>query len=263
MSTQKEKQSPAYPVPALEQGLDLLEFVLRNPEAMTQRQIANHLQKPASTAFRLLSCLERRGYLQRDDETGVYRPTLQLYGLAQLHPAHRRFREIAAGPMRELSRELGESCHLSVLDGGQVRIIANQHSPFAHSLDVRPGTVYSVAQASSGRLLLAHMPEDQAWSLYESQEKTGDTEPLGRDELLRELRKLRRAGYCVRPSRLTPGVLDVGLHLDGDWLGAGVVLIIPCLKKWSRNEQRDIVLPAARRAAERISEIVRRSSGEL
>ncbi|MEM9251822.1 MAG: IclR family transcriptional regulator [Planctomycetota bacterium] len=253
--------NPTYPVPALEQGLGLLELVLTSGEAMTQRQIAKRLDKPASTVFRLLACLEGRGYVQRDADTGVYRPTLHLYGLAQLYPAQRRFREVAAGPMRELTETLGESCHLSVLDHGQVRVIANHPSPHAHSLNVRPGSVYPLADASSGKLLLAHIPEDRAWAIVESNATAEQAETLDRAEFMRSLRRLKRDGHCVVPSALTPGVLDVDVYLDCDWLDGGVVLAVPCLKKWSRSEQRDVVLPATRRAGERIAAIFRQSSG--
>ena len=59
--------APAYPVPALEKGLDLLEYVSGREAPETLGEIARGLGRSPGEIFRMLNCLERRGYLARED----------------------------------------------------------------------------------------------------------------------------------------------------------------------------------------------------
>lgn len=256
-----KRSIPSYSVPALEHGLDVLELLLSQHKPLLQNEIAGRLCKPASTVFRLLACLEQRGYVSRDPVGGSYRPTLRLYGLAQLEPAHRRFCELAFGPMQELSERVGECCHLSVLDEGEVRVIANQRSPHGHSLDVRLGSTYPAHQASSGKLLLSHLPLQRARGILESRGYLAAISLADQRALTRELNKLRRQSWSISPSGLTPGVLDIDVHLSCDWLGSGVVLVVSCLRKWTRTEQRELVLPAAQATGKKIIDLIEKSNG--
>lgn len=258
----KRNPSTPYAVPALEHGLDVLELVLGADEALSQKQIADRTGKPTSTVFRLLNCLERRGFVQRNPDTGNYQPTLRLYGLAQLQPVHQRFRDIAAAPMRRLSQAIGESCHLSILDDGQVRILCNQPSPHTHSLDVQPGSVYSALETTAGRLLLAHLPEAQAQAIMASRGLGNKTSKAQRQAFAVDLKALRTRGECIAESSITPGVLDVDVLIPCAALAGGVVLAVPCLKKWTRREQKETLMPAVRSAAQEIAELFNPSRGD-
>jgi DNA-binding IclR family transcriptional regulator len=57
----------SYPVPALEKGLDLLEFLSAQGVPQSLADLARGLGRSASEIFRMLNCLERRGYIGRDD----------------------------------------------------------------------------------------------------------------------------------------------------------------------------------------------------
>lgn len=256
-----QSPKPAYSVPALKHGLDVLELLIASGEDLTQKQVAAATGKPVSTVFRMLNCLEERGYVQRDAEMSTYRPTLRLYGLAQPHPAYRRFRDIAQAPMRSLSEAVGESCHLSVLDDGQVRVMSHQPSPHAHSLAVQPGSVYPLHRTSAGRLMLADMPRPRAEAVLDSRVHAKDLTKKQRNELLAEVERLGQKRYSIAPSPITPGVLDVGVLLACDLLGGRVALMVPCLQKWSKRDQQDVLLPAVLDAAEQIARVFNQSQG--
>ncbi|HEV3029428.1 MAG TPA: helix-turn-helix domain-containing protein, partial [Planctomycetota bacterium] len=76
---------PSYPVPALEKGLDLLEALAARPGDRAQSELARDLGRSASEIFRMLNCLERRGYIVKDPASGRFRLTLRLYELAHTH----------------------------------------------------------------------------------------------------------------------------------------------------------------------------------
>ena len=74
-----------YPTPALEKGLDALELLASESEGLTKTEVARRLGRTISEVFRMLVCLETRGYIARGDDER-YSLTLHLFKLAYQHP---------------------------------------------------------------------------------------------------------------------------------------------------------------------------------
>ncbi|EMI47460.1 IclR family transcriptional regulator [Rhodopirellula sp. SWK7] len=248
----KKAATVKYSVPAFEHGLDLLELLLASPGPLSQTAIANQTGRPISSVFRLLNCLEQRRYVQRDIETGNYGPTMRLYQLAQACPAHQRFRDLAMAPMQDLARKVGESCHLSIREGNQLRVVYNQPSPHMHSLNVSENATYSLVRTTAGKLLLAHLPSDRRERLLESLPEFRECSRREQETLRADLEELGLKKITAVPSQVTPGVLDVDLLLENAWLGDHAVLAVPCIQKYSKNEQKTNLLPTIEAAAEHI-----------
>jgi DNA-binding IclR family transcriptional regulator len=149
-------KSPAYSVPALEKGLDILEALAASPSPLSLAELARDLDRGSAEIFRMLVCLERRAYLRRDPVSGKYAPTLRLFELGQAHPPLKTLLEAAREPMREVTTKLGESCHLSVIERGKLEVIAREDSPEAVRLFIEVGGRFDPRKTASGRLLLDH-----------------------------------------------------------------------------------------------------------
>jgi hypothetical protein len=54
-----------YAAPALEKGLDILELLASVSEALTHSEIASRLGRTINGVFRMLVCLDERGYISR------------------------------------------------------------------------------------------------------------------------------------------------------------------------------------------------------
>src|ERR1700743_2284019 len=78
-----------YSTPALEKGLDVIELLAHQPAGLTKSQIARELKRTISEIFRMLLCLERRGYISQVTEER-YSLTLKLFKLVQEHPPTER-----------------------------------------------------------------------------------------------------------------------------------------------------------------------------
>src|SRR5438105_10065554 len=109
-----------YPTPALEKGLDVLELLASESDGLTKTAVARRLGRTVSEVFRMLLCLEERGYISRSRNNERFRLTLRLFKLAQEHPQTRRLTNEALPIMQQVAHELNQSCHLAVLDRGQV-----------------------------------------------------------------------------------------------------------------------------------------------
>src|SRR5689334_9237507 len=108
-----------YDVAVLQKALDLLEAVTTRPESgLRELSVATGASKASS--FRVLSTLERRGYVVKDPETRKYAPGPRLISLS-IGVVHRMDVVALARPLLEaLQREFGETVNLAMLDDTEI-----------------------------------------------------------------------------------------------------------------------------------------------
>lgn len=146
---------PTYSVPALEKGLDILEALAASPTPLSLAELARDLDRGTAEIFRMLVCLERRSYLRRDPVSGKYSQSLRLFDLAHAHPPLKTLLDAAREPMRAVTLELAESCHLSILERDELLVIAREDSPESVRLIIEVGGRFDPGRTASGRLLMS------------------------------------------------------------------------------------------------------------
>jgi DNA-binding IclR family transcriptional regulator len=249
---------PDYHVPALEKGLDILECLAAQGIPLSQAQVARALGRRPTELFRMLTALERRGYIQRDPLSGAYRLTMRLYELGHAHSPYDGLLRAAERPMRALTEEVRQSCHLSVIHRGQLFVLAEEQSPTRNRLSVEVGSSFPLLNAASGRLLLAYL---DVLRREETLAQDTDFPRLPADEqaaLLDHLALIRSRGYETARSETVEGISDVAVLVGTEESRTQVALTIAAL---ARDHEAFVAeaLPALRRGAETIA----RSAGLL
>jgi DNA-binding IclR family transcriptional regulator len=200
---------PSYAVPALDKALDVFEELAARGGALTQAEIARATGRTPNELFRVLTALERRGYLLRDPANGAYSLSLRLFELSRMHSPFETLLTAAARPMRELTGKLRESCHLGVLRGGDVLVIAAEESPARVRLSIGVGSTIAAKRSASGRLLLAHGPAD------------GD----------QRLATIRERGYEDARGETVDGVSDLAAFIGSDRSRVKAALAVTALAR--------------------------------
>jgi len=218
-----------YAVPALEKGLDLLEALAAQPEPRSQTDLARALGRSPSEIFRMLACLERRGYIVKEEASGRYRLTLRLYQLAHTHTPVDQLLHAAEGPMRELARRIRESVHLSVLSDGKLLVLSQMESQNRTRVSVEIGARFPVVLTASGRILLAHLPQEELRSLLARDEDWARLGSAPRDRYLADLLRIRRDGIYQGKSDLTHGIRDVAAFIGNPRVGIAAAVCVPSL----------------------------------
>ena len=85
--------------------MDILELFASTPEDMTVSEVARRLDRTVSEIFRMILCLEQRGYLAQTLNRERYQLTLRLFRLAQEHPPTKRLVTEAVPLMHRLAQE--------------------------------------------------------------------------------------------------------------------------------------------------------------
>jgi len=257
MASKRTAKSPAksekvlsYATPALDKGLDVLELLAHQPAGLTKSQMARELDRTVSEIFRMLLCLERRGYIAQLSEDR-YSLTLKLFKLVQEHPPTERLIADSLPVMHRLAHETMQSCHLGVLEGGRIAILAQVNAPSNIGFYVKLGSTVDIMEAGSGYVILAHQDSEQRErTLAEWGRETGRKPPRDLDV---HLARIRKAGYEKRASYLVKGIVNISFPIFDERGSAVGALTVPYIQYNGPEIPAGNVIDALRRSAEEIT----------
>lgn len=244
---------PQYPVPALEKGLDVLETLAATAVPQSLAELAAQLDRSSGELFRMLNCLERRGYIVRVAGSEKYALTLKLYALAHAHSVIEKLLQAARIPMQELTEKVRESCHLSIIDQGRLVVVAQQESPEPVRLSIEVGGVFDPVRTASGRLLLAYLDEPSREAVFGASETARDFSTKARTAFIETLAGARERGMSVAESETIEGVRDVAIIVGNPAVGISAALAVTRLIR--RGERRDeaVLIERMRETAKEIT----------
>jgi IclR family transcriptional regulator, acetate operon repressor len=185
-----------YAVRAVVRVMDILDLLQDSPEGQTLVEVSNAVDLPRSSAYRYLSTLETRGYVQRDGANGNYR-----FGLAFL-PSHGSHVEVLAARARpimgQLRDRLGETINLGVLDGNRVVYLEILESNKAVRLAARRGDRDPIHSTALGKAIASRISSEKVRAILSAEGMPRRTSHTLTDEAgyLAELDKVRAQGYA-------------------------------------------------------------------
>ena len=241
-----------YAAPALTKGLHLLEVLAASPSAMSQADLARALNKSSAEIFRMLTVLGQEGYVRRDPQ-GAYRPALKLFALGRTVDPLRALLAAAEVPMREFAQATGQECHLSVLDGGALVVLAQESGTAPVSIRVRVGSRHDPRATASGRLLLALLPPQEADREIKSAREQFGGRPPAAAILRRKLRKIAADGSSEGRNESRSGLADTAVPLRRPGLLTHAALASSHFIAELRGERAKVILRQLRKTAEFIS----------
>jgi DNA-binding IclR family transcriptional regulator len=248
-----EKKKPKtvnYATPALEKGLDILEILSHEPIGLTKSEVARELDRTVSEIFRMLLCLERRGYISQISEDR-YSLTLKLFQMVQQHPPTERLIVDALPVMQRLAQEASQSCHMGMLEGGRIVILAQQNAPLNLGFYVKLGSAVDLMEAASGYVILAHQDDaHRQQTLKEWRHATGKTPPADLDL---HLRRIRKAGHEKSASYLVKGITNISFPILNHQGSAVAALTIPHIEYSNSTVKMNEVIELLKKAASEIT----------
>jgi len=207
----KERKSTVAGVGVLKKALRILELVQASGSGLGVNEIGQKINISRSTAYRVLSHLEREGYVARTDR-GVYRIGAKLIRLASQANSQSALQEVARPLLQKLSQATGETVNLAVLDGDQVLYIEVNESAHDFRLVSKIGMRRPIYSTALGKALAAFLRPGECEyliGLMSFQRLTPQT-ITSRTELERELEKVRCQGYALDNEETVLGARCVG-----------------------------------------------------
>ncbi|MGH8959462.1 MAG: IclR family transcriptional regulator, partial [Acidimicrobiia bacterium] len=256
------RQEPAtessYFVRAVLRVMDVFDVLTASPGGVSLAELAKVTELPKSSAFRYLTTLESRNYVEKDPETGSYRLGRALF------PTRGRQLELLAAralPMMiRLRNRFGETVNLGVLDGDRISYIEILESPKSMRLAARRGDRHPIHSTALGKAIAAALPSTVVEAILASEGMPQLTPRTITDPELyiKELEQVRDRGFALddRENEEDGRCIATGLHAIG--LPAAISISAPA----SRLTMEDVglVAEALAEAAWEISRDSRRDS---
>lgn len=252
MSTETSNK---YAVPALDKGLDILEYLASKAVPLSQTEIAQGIKRSANEIYRVLVGLENRGYLIRDEISGKYRVSLKLFSLSRKISPIDQLRQTAIPIMEDLSAKSGYAAHLSILYQSKVMVIVHARSHAPVSLSIAEGTLFPAVETTSGMVLLANSNDAVKQLIYDRNESYNKMDKKEKSALEQAQQNILSDGFCFRKSQLTEGVTDCAAII-GQPNGAVIaVLAVSSLTSTLGNEDtKNQLIQLIKETAAKISE---------
>ncbi len=203
--------APRYRIDAVDRAIAILE-ALGQDAPLSQAQLARATKLSEATAFRYLNALGRHDLVERDPESGRYRPGIGLFQLGQRALANRDPRLIALPIMRGLLERFGETVNLAMRWGNTLVLIDGLESERSLKRGATVGERDAWHASAVGKAILAHLSEVEVRTIVSDSGLAARTPGTitAIKALLEELARIREIGYAVDNEEGEQGLRCVG-----------------------------------------------------
>lgn len=192
-------------IQSIEVGGQLLRALAHQGRPMPLKDLAAAAGMAAAKAHPYLVSFGKIGLVEQDKASGRYglgplALQLGLMSLQQVDPVR-----MAAPLLDELAAETGHTLAIAVWGNAGPTIVWLAESPAAVHVNMRQGTVFSIAGTASGRAFAAHLPETQVRAFYDA-ERRDDSLPPWQQFDRTVLAEVRAQGISRTESGVLAGV---------------------------------------------------------
>lgn len=174
-------------------------------------QLARSVGVGKSTAHRVIWTLVEEGLLEKVEETGLFRLTTTMRSLGTSAETAQRLHEAGTMPLDALRNRTAGTLHIAILDGDDVLYVERREGPGAIQVFRALGSRIPAYRTSSGKVMLAYLPDDQRRQALETIRLTARTSRTitSRTAFLAELEQVRRQGFAENRGESQVGMCSI------------------------------------------------------
>lgn len=209
-------------------AMRVLEAFAGRPDGMALRQLSAKLGYGKASLSKILSTLEREGFVRRDALTARFSLSWRLLALAFGHAQRAGIPAICQPILQALADETDELVQLAVVEQDQLLFVAKAEGP-GPRLRMVPlvGLIAPVHATAGGKVWLASLPEVEAQAILARQglPRLGPRTITSRLRLIAQLRQVRERGYAIVDEELVEGgrAVAAGIVTNGRVVAAVAV----------------------------------------
>lgn len=206
MSHQSSKEGAK--IKATATTFEIIEALL-DLEGATLTEVADHTEKPKSTAFDYLQTLKELGYVVKRGP--AYRVSIRFLEMGLKVQDQMELVKVAKPELQKLADETGEYASLMIEEHGQGVMVETIRSEGATDIGISPGTRVLLHTTAGGKAILAHLPEERVTDILGDGELKRATQNTVTDpkKIREQLQEIRDRGYATNDEERRKGTYAV------------------------------------------------------
>ena len=200
---------------SLARGLAVVQAFSDSRKPQTIAQISQKTGIPRAAVRRCLFTLQQLGYVDAELNNFSLRPKVLTLGYSYLSSAPLT---VSSQPyLNAISRELGESSSIAVLEDGEVLYVARSAASRVMSVALNTGSRLPAYCTSLGRVMLAWLPPEQLDAYFARVKlKPMTDKTVTNQKRLRDLLAgVRQDGYAINDEELELGLRSIAVPVRG------------------------------------------------
>lgn len=235
--------------------VSLLELIATRDQIFTLQSLVLQTGLPKPTLHRMLQQLEGAGLLSRHSDGRHYGTGARARRMAEdilLNDSRQGARRKI---LSQLSEEIGESCNLTAVSGGEVIYLDRVETSHPLRVHLEAGSRVPIHASASGKIITSQYGETPRRRLFTSSPLTRFTPSTvtDPDELETELLSVRESGFALDRQEYLDGLVCLAVLVPNDFgrSNQAVAIQAPVIRK-SVDDLIEL-LPVVRSAAERMA----------
>ena len=254
----RKKPSAGAGIQVIVRAADILRTLNGEHLGLTPSEVARRVGLARSTVHRILVALEGEGLVAVASAPGRYRLGPELTRLAASERGE--LRHVVRPFLEQLSIEVNETVDLAVLIQDHVSFVDQVAAPHRLRAVSTIGATFPAYCTANGKALLAELSDDHLARLVpERLPAAGAHAERSREDLMAELREIRRAGVAFDREEHTPGISAVGAVVRDPFVAIAAVTIPLPSQRYEGNEP--MLVDALLRTCTRITEMLSGAPG--
>ena len=237
----------------------LLEQVAAQDRLFSLQSLVEETGWPKPSVHRMLQQLEAAALVQREGDSRLYSTGLRLRRFAQRVMANSSFHGARHRVLRALVDEVGESCNITALAGGEVVYLDRVETAAPLRFYLHPGSQVPVHCSASGKVFLSQMQPAQRQRLLQTAalERCTPATITNLAALGRELQTVAQQGYGLDREEFLPGLVCVAVPVPPAQAGERATLCVALQAPAVRLPRARALawLPSLQRAAQALGRL--------
>ncbi len=178
-----------------DRALAVLELLAR--ESLTAKDIGLRLNLNKSTVHRLLMTLLNRGFIERNEQSGIYRVGLKIVELGSLRLNQIELKTEALPYMHQLANRVNQSVQLAIYDEGEAVFIEKVEKYMSYHMYCQIGKRIPIYCSAVGKVLIMDENQETIRQRLKNVPMVAFTPAtiLNMDKLLDDIERGRREGF--------------------------------------------------------------------
>lgn len=206
ITKENSKENDRYTINSIEKALEVLE-ILAEKESLNLIELAEVTNRPKSSLFRIITTLENKGYITRNDNNDKYCLGIKLLELTKKLLENNTIRNASLIEMNKLLHKYGETINLGVWKDGEITYIEVLEGTHQLRFTDVVGSKAPFHAAAIGKAIICYLSDEEIAGLVGTGNLPSFTPNTICDfeELKKELSKVKKNGYAIDNEEITIG----------------------------------------------------------